>query len=83
MSTQVSLEIAAWAGVEEGTEALLEEWLVREGDPVRADQPVANAMLLKASYEIVAPIDGTVNRLLVGEGETFTRGQPLLEIGHD
>lgn len=80
MSTQVTLESSAWAGVEAGAEALLEAWLVRAGDPVTADQPLANVMLLKASYEIVSPIDGTVSKLLLEEGENFTRGQPLAEI---
>ncbi len=80
MSTRISLEDSAWAGVEEGTEALLEEWLVGEGDRVTADQALVNVMLLKASYEIVSPVGGTVSRLLVGAGENFTRGQPLAEI---
>ena len=80
MSTEIRLEDAAWAGVEEGAEALLEEWLVGEGDGVAAGQALVNVMLLKASYEIESPVGGTVSRVLVAEGESFTRGQPLAEI---
>lgn len=66
-----------WEGVEEGAEALVEEWLVREGDRVAAGQAVANVVLVKASCEVTAPEDGVIDRILVPAEQTFARGRPL------
>ena len=66
-----------WAGVEPGTEALLEEWLVKEGDTVSAGQPVANVVLVKTSIEVSAPVAGRIARILVPAQETFGPGRDL------
>jgi pyruvate/2-oxoglutarate dehydrogenase complex dihydrolipoamide acyltransferase (E2) component len=73
----VRIPTEAWAGVEEGTEALLEQWLVREGAVVTAGQPVATAVLVKTNYEITAPDAGRIARILVAAQETFGRDQDL------
>ena len=43
-----------WADVEEGTEALLDEWLVAVGDRVEQGQIIANVVLVKATHELAA-----------------------------
>ena len=73
----VRIPAEAWEGVEEGTEALLEQWLVREGDVVAAGQPVATAVLVKTNYEIAAPAAGRIARILIAAQETFGRDQDL------
>jgi pyruvate dehydrogenase E2 component (dihydrolipoamide acetyltransferase) len=73
----VRIPVEAWEGVEEGTEALLEGWLVREGDVVVAGQPVATAVLVKTNYEITAPIAGRIAKILIATQETFGRDQDL------
>jgi pyruvate/2-oxoglutarate dehydrogenase complex dihydrolipoamide acyltransferase (E2) component len=73
----VRIPAEAWEGVEEGTEALLEQWLVREGDVVAAGQPVATAILVKTNYEIAAPAAGRIARILVAAQGTFGRDQDL------
>jgi pyruvate/2-oxoglutarate dehydrogenase complex dihydrolipoamide acyltransferase (E2) component len=73
----VRIPAEAWDDVEEGTEALLEQWLVREGDVVAAGQPVATAILVKTNYEIVAPAAGRIAKILVAAQGTFGRGQDL------
>jgi pyruvate/2-oxoglutarate dehydrogenase complex dihydrolipoamide acyltransferase (E2) component len=77
MSTAIVLDEKAWKGIEPGTEAIIEKWLVGEGDRVDAGQVVANAMLIKASLEVLAPAPGVIERILVSEEQTFARGQPL------
>lgn len=67
----------AWEGVEEGTEALLDQWLVREGDVVAAGQPVATAVVVKTNYEIAAPAAGRIAKILVLPQETFGRDRDL------
>ena len=51
----ITLPDEAWADVEEGTEALLEDWFVAVGDRVEAGQVVANVMLVKAAHEVLRP----------------------------
>lgn len=58
-------------------EALLEHWLVSEGDRVAAGQPLAEAVVIKTNLEVVAPAAGIVSRILVPDQGTFARGQGL------
>ena len=75
--TDIVLADDAWEGVDPGTEALLSEWLVREGDRVGVGQVVVRVVLVKASLDIAAPAAGVVERILVREEETFARGKVL------
>jgi pyruvate/2-oxoglutarate dehydrogenase complex dihydrolipoamide acyltransferase (E2) component len=76
----VVLDAAAWKDVEPGTQALLDKWLVGEGDAVRAGQAVASVVLIKATLEIAAPADGVVASILVPEADNFGPGQPLARL---
>jgi pyruvate dehydrogenase E2 component (dihydrolipoamide acetyltransferase) len=70
----ITLPDELWSDVSDDTEALLEQWLVAEGAAVAAGQPVAMAVLLKASIEVLAPADGALAAILVQAGDTFGRG---------
>jgi len=74
---EITLAADAWKDVDPGTEALLDKWLVGEGDAVRAGQPIANVVLIKANQEIVAPVDGRIEKILVKSEETFAQGKPI------
>jgi pyruvate/2-oxoglutarate dehydrogenase complex dihydrolipoamide acyltransferase (E2) component len=76
----IQLQDDAWTDVEEGTEALLDEWLVKAGESVTAGQVLANVMVVKTSFEVVAPAAGTVTKLLVEAQGNFARGQALAEL---
>ena len=75
--TDIILDDAVWADVDEGTEALLQEWQVKEGDHVEAGQVLAVAELVKTGHEIFAPSAGRIVRLNVAEQDTFARGTVL------
>ena len=75
--TDIVLADEAWEGVDPGTEALLDEWLVREGDRISAGQVVARVVLVKTSFDIAAPAAGVIERIFVAEDETFARGKAL------
>lgn len=60
-----------------GAEGLLDAWLVSEHDQVSAGQPVADAIVVKSSVQIMAPCDGTIARIIVGPGDTFPAGAVL------
>jgi len=76
----IVIDDAVWADVEEGTEALLQEWLVREGDRVEAGQVLGVAELVKTSHEILAPAAGRVVALNVPAEATFGRGAVLAQL---
>lgn len=73
----ITLPDAAWEGLDPTVEALVDRWLVQEGDTVRRGQPLATVVLVKTSQDIEAPADGRVTHILVWEGRTFHRSQPV------
>lgn len=75
--TDIALPDDVWEGVEPGTEALVEQWLVRAGERVAAGQIVAKVVLVKTSLEVAAPTDGVIERILIPAQQTIKRGQPL------
>lgn len=56
------------------------EWLVREGDLVAEDQPLAAVQTDKALVEISSPRPGRVHRLCAKAGAILPVGQVLVEI---
>jgi pyruvate/2-oxoglutarate dehydrogenase complex dihydrolipoamide acyltransferase (E2) component len=75
--TDILLPDAVWEGVEPGVEALVDKWLVREGERVKAGQVLANVVLVKANLELTAPADGVLERILVPAEGTFPKGRTL------
>lgn len=73
----VRLPEEAWEDVEDEVEGLLEEWLVEEGATVEAGQGIANATVVKTSFEVLAPAAGTVDSIAIAAGETFGREADL------
>jgi pyruvate/2-oxoglutarate dehydrogenase complex dihydrolipoamide acyltransferase (E2) component len=71
------IPLELWEDASEDTEALLEDWLVAVGDRVATGQPLATAVIVKTSVELVAPADGVIEAILVSAGETFARGTNL------
>lgn len=74
---EITLAADAWTDIDPGTEALVDKWLVGEGDTVRAGQPIANVVIIKTNQEIVAPADGRIEKILVKSEETFAQGKPI------
>ncbi len=73
----IILENQAWDNVAEGTEALLEKWCVATGVLALAGQVLAEVVLIKTAYDIVAPSAGTISQILIEKDATFKRGQVL------
>ncbi len=62
------------------TEGEMVAWLVKVGDTVEADQPVAEVMTDKATVEVPAPDAGTITKLIAQEGDVVPVDSPLLEM---
>jgi pyruvate/2-oxoglutarate dehydrogenase complex dihydrolipoamide acyltransferase (E2) component len=71
------LSADAWTDIDAEVEALVDKWQVSEGDGVQAGQALLTVVLIKASLEIVAPVAGRIEKIVVPSGVTFTRGAIL------
>ena len=52
------------------TEATVAQWLKKEGEAVKADEPIVELETDKVTLEVNAPADGVISKIAVGEGET-------------
>ena len=75
--TDIGLADEVWQDVEPGTEALMDQWLVKECDRVNAGQFVARVVLVKTTLDVIAPANGVIDRILVPAEQTFAKGKPL------
>ena len=62
------------------TEAELVRWLVKVGDTVAVDAPVAEVETAKAMVEVPSPFGGVITQLHGAEGATLTVGKPLISV---
>lgn len=56
------------------------EWLVKEGDQVKEDQPIVDVMTDKALVQIPAKEDGVISKLYYAQGEIAKVHAPLYAI---
>jgi len=63
------------------TEGEIKKWLVKEGDVIKSDQPIAEVETDKAVVEMPSPVAGKVLKLYFAEGATVKVGQVLATIG--
>jgi 2-oxoisovalerate dehydrogenase E2 component (dihydrolipoyl transacylase) len=63
------------------TEAEIVSWRVKEGDVIEINDVVVEIETAKSLVELPSPYAGTVQALLVPEGETVAVGTPIIRIG--
>jgi 2-oxoisovalerate dehydrogenase E2 component (dihydrolipoyl transacylase) len=79
----VSRQVFALPDLGEGlTEAELIRWLVRVGDTIAVDAPVAEVETAKAIVEVPSPYAGVIAELHGAEGGTLDVGSPLISVDH-
>src|SRR3990167_5410789 len=59
-------------------DAIIREWFVKEGDPVKKDQPIVAMETAKALVDVPAPFDATIEKLFGEVNETIETGKPLI-----
>ena len=64
-------------GIHEGE---IVNWLVKEGDAVKEDQPLVEIMTDKATVEITSPRTGTILKLMGNAGDVVHVGAPLVSL---
>ena len=81
MATDTAIEVVMpqmGVSVSEGT---ITKWLKQEGEEVQADEPLLEISTDKVDTEVPSPGTGTVQQILVQEGETVDVGTKLAVIG--
>lgn len=77
----MSTEVFSLPDLGEGlTEANLLRWLVRIGDTIDVDAPIAEVETAKAAVEVPSPSGGLVAQLHGDEGSTLQVGEPLISV---
>lgn len=56
------------------------DWLKKEGDPLKQDEPVVIVMTDKATVELPAPKPGTLHKIYLKPGEIAIKGKPVYSI---
>lgn len=59
-------------------DAEIHEWFVKEGDVVKADQPLAAMETAKAVVDVPCPQSGTIAKLYGKPGDVIKTGEPLV-----
>ncbi|MCC6597730.1 MAG: 2-oxoglutarate dehydrogenase complex dihydrolipoyllysine-residue succinyltransferase [Alphaproteobacteria bacterium] len=62
------------------TEATVAQWLKKEGESVKADEPLVELETDKVTLEVNAPSDGVIVKIFAGEGENVSAGALLGEL---
>jgi len=61
-------------------EATVAQWLKKEGEAVKADEPIVELETDKVTLEVNAPADGVIVKIAVGEGDNVEVGAILGEL---
>ncbi len=61
-------------------EATVAQWLKKEGEAVKADEPIVELETDKVTLEVNSPVDGVISKISVAEGENVEVGAILGEL---
>ncbi|MDJ1006269.1 MAG: lipoyl domain-containing protein [Paracoccaceae bacterium] len=78
MAQSVTVLLVPQLGTEV-TEAEITEWLMADGEPVEAGEPVVNISTTKMAMDLEAPASGRL-KIVMEEGEIAKVGDTLAEI---
>ncbi len=62
------------------TEATVAQWLKKEGETVKRDEPIVELETDKVTLEVNAPSDGVISKIIVAEGQNVGVGAILGEL---
>lgn len=64
-------------------DAEIREWLIKEGDVVKVDQPIVSMETAKALVDVPSPYSGRIVKLCGQPGDIIRTGNPLVEYEYD
>ncbi|MFW5938365.1 MAG: lipoyl domain-containing protein [Halanaeroarchaeum sp.] len=72
-----------WESDVDETEGVVVNWFANEGRPVEAGDALVEIQIEKVSIDVHAPVDGTLDEILLDEDEEFSIGDKLAWIQPD
>ncbi|SNR56776.1 Biotin-requiring enzyme [Halorubrum vacuolatum] len=66
-----------WEADIDETEGIVVDWFVRAGRSVEAGETLCEIQVEKVGIDIEAPVDGTLDEILVAEDDVFEIGATL------
>lgn len=70
-----------WPADADEDEGVVVDWFVREGRAVEEGDVLCEIQVEKASVDVLAPVGGEIDEIVIGEDEEFARGDILAWIG--
>ncbi len=74
---EVVVTQADWPAEGKEADGLIKDWEVQVGDTVQEGDLLAEAVIVKTTLEVVAPVSGVVKEVVVGKGKLFKPDAPL------
>lgn len=74
---------AVWPDDTDEEEGVVVNWFAREGRGLDAGETVCEIQMEKISVDVPAPVSGTLDEIVLAEGDEFTRGATLGWIRRD
>ena len=62
------------------SEATIAQWFKKPGEAVKADEPLVELETDKVTVEVPSPASGTLESILVKEGDAVSEGQVLIQL---
>lgn len=75
--TRIAVTLSTWPDDADSEEAVVVNWFVREGASVSEGESLCEVQVEKVSVDVFAPADGTVDEIVRGEDDEFTRGDTV------
>lgn len=66
-----------WTSDVDEDEGVVVNWFVGEGTVVDTDESLCEIQVEKVGVDVLAPIDGTLTEIVLGEDDEFTIGDTL------
>lgn len=77
---EVVVTQADWPAEGKNADGLIKDWEVEVGATVQEGDLLGEAVIVKTALEVVAPVSGVVQALLVEKGKLFKPDMPLATI---
>ncbi|MFB6252366.1 MAG: lipoyl domain-containing protein [Halobellus sp.] len=74
---RVAVTLAEWPDDADSDEGVVVNWFAREGAAVDAETSLCEVQVEKVSVDVLAPVAGTLEEVVVDEDGEFARGDTL------
>ncbi|SDY42559.1 lipoyl domain-containing protein [Halobellus clavatus] len=74
---RVAVTLAEWPDDADSDEGVVVNWFIRQGAAVDPETSLCEVQIEKVSVDVLAPVAGTLEEIVVSEDGEFARGDTL------